>query len=1148
MTTNAATRRSIHGHVRRSSFVAVLTGILAGSAGMARSQTPTISSDTIILIPDTQYYSKYDPATFDAQTSWIASLDPAWMKMAIHLGDIVDNADLGGQWTDAEQAMNLLRTANLPYVMVPGNHDNPANGRRRSTLEFNQRFPASDFFNQFANRNQVWTSLDGSSDNSYALFSAAGRDFMVVNLEFAPRKQKLCEASQAINAHFNRAVIVATHCYQNPLGAFGNCTTSYDLIGSNGNTIWHELVRQHNNVQMIVSGHVTSSALKRRNFVSNLQTSVDGHVPVGEVVEILTDFQEVNNNFLPDAITPRGRNAGEDHGMGWMRSLSFVGSDASEDQIRLQTFSIMDAGDANEQLEGYRANPANNNKFVEGHHPDTTFFVPRTFPTLNTGDVLTIHDFNVNESAVGDQLRPRIAGNGLDHYTVVWEDSPSESPFPPQRVYDIKTRRFNVDGCERRLQETVNQVTRGQQRNPAVAVGPDNSKVIVWEDDSNENGSYQILASAWESNGFPRFRDLVVNQDSTGQQLRPDVAVDRQGNITVVWQDNKDGDYDIMAARFGPTGVRLTPNDVRINANRSGHQGLPRIAVRRDQFSPQDGSFVIVWQDDSEPNGPNGVFQIKAVRYSPAGFAEGVKDTWPGQPGVTDRTINQFSAGQQLEPAIAMHNNSGQFVIVWQDDRNENDFFQIKMAGFNADGSKKVWGPIVNGVREEDETVNQLPGGDQVHPEISINNPGHFAVVWEDDLNDNKFFQIKVAGFNVSDGTRITPLGNDQTVNFNSDGQQQRPDVLLAHNHDQVTVVWEDDLNENRLSEIVGKSFILGQPVDAPNDPISETEESAGPPFAEMDGAPWVASQGSIEVDGRRTIGVGSISFAPGFTEATTPGFSTGEWPAIGSKLLVDVFVPEQQPASGYKGAVQLYWSVPGAGQNHQFADQKELSPLAGGRWHTLELALPDLMRRLFLESHRSAQLALTVNTDPGAPARTLLDNLRFGGVLIPHSQAECESAACLAVCGPGKASCDGNASNGCETYLGASRSHCGSCGHSCGQGLCVNGACEPAGARNISANLAVTSQWSNGYCAELTFTNQALVPVMWEVVVDLRGSTIMNWWNGSFTALQGVVGVTGNGWNNEIQPGASLSAGFCAQRPVNGSLATVVQTNTHFQ
>jgi hypothetical protein len=638
-----------------------------------------------------------------------------------------------------------------------------------------------------------------------------------------------------------------------------------------------------------------------------------------------------------------------------------------------------------------------------------------------------------------------------------------------------------------------------------------------------------------------------VNQVETGQQLRPDVDIDAQGNFVVVWQDSRTGDYDIRAARFTAAGARI-PNeqapDTLVNTGTDDDQREPRVAVRAD------GTFVVVWEDDFNNNN---VFQIKAAHFPAAATQTPTLAplVWPNQGGATDRTINQFSDGQQLKPAIAARKDTGDFVIVWEDDRNTNNVFQIKAAGFDAAGNKKLWGPIVSGGQEEDATVNQDERGQQLAPEVSMNVQGHFAVVWEDDRNDNDVFQIRATGFNFGDS--LTRLGdpqnpddepNDQTVNFNPQGQQREPDVLLSDN-DQVFVVWKDNLDGNDFQEVVAKAWVLGKRVESNALP----SQSPAPLFAEMDGPPWFATQGGIEVDFRQTIGDSSIAFLPGFTEARPPAFAAGGFSAIGSKLLVDVFVPAQQPASNYKGAVQLYWGVPSAGQYHQFVGQKELSPLAGGVWHTLEFDLPDVMRGLFLAPRKDAELAFAVNTDPGAPARTLLDNLRFGGVLIPHSQSECDSADCLAVCGPGKDSCDGNPANGCETYLSTSRSHCGACGHSCGGGLCIFGVCEPAGARNISANISFTSQWSDGYCAEVTFTNQSLAPVAWEVVLDTRGSTITSSWNGTFSGAQGLVSVSGVGWNNVIQPGASLhSLGFCAQRPTGANTASVLQTNTQFQ
>jgi len=39
---------------------------------------------------------------------------------------------------------------------------------------------------------------------------------------------------------------------------------------------------------------------------------------------------------------------------------------------------------------------------------------------------------------------------------------------------------------------TVNSVSKGQQRDPIVAMDTDGNFVVVWEDDKDKNGWYQI--------------------------------------------------------------------------------------------------------------------------------------------------------------------------------------------------------------------------------------------------------------------------------------------------------------------------------------------------------------------------------------------------------------------------------------------------------------------------------------------------------------------------------------------------------------------------------------------------------------------------------------------------------------------------------
>ncbi len=52
----------------------------------------------------------------------------------------------------------------------------------------------------------------------------------------------------------------------------------------------------------------------------------------------------------------------------------------------------------------------------------------------------------------------------------------------------------------------------------------DGKFVVVWEDDKDGNGYYQIYARGFNANGSQRFADMTVNSVASGQQRRPAIA------------------------------------------------------------------------------------------------------------------------------------------------------------------------------------------------------------------------------------------------------------------------------------------------------------------------------------------------------------------------------------------------------------------------------------------------------------------------------------------------------------------------------------------------------------------------------------------------------------------------------------------------
>ena len=74
----------------------------------------------LILLPDTQTYSKEFPDIFLSQTKWIAA-NAKDIAFVLHQGDITE-LNTEKEWQVAAKAMRVM-DGKVPYTFVPGNHD-----------------------------------------------------------------------------------------------------------------------------------------------------------------------------------------------------------------------------------------------------------------------------------------------------------------------------------------------------------------------------------------------------------------------------------------------------------------------------------------------------------------------------------------------------------------------------------------------------------------------------------------------------------------------------------------------------------------------------------------------------------------------------------------------------------------------------------------------------------------------------------------------------------------------------------------------------------------------------------------------------------------------------------------------------------------
>ncbi len=276
-----------------SLFCAVLAWVMIGWP---------VEKFTIIVLPDSQNYSKKYPHIFTNQTEWIISqIENRNIVFVSHEGDIVDTWDSVVEWENAKASMSLLDNK-VPYGVLPGNHDM---SNQRKTTYYNQYFPFS--------QNSKGSYPVGQNDNNYRLFSINKDDYIIINLEFCPTPEVIDWTNGILEDYSDRRAIITTHGYLDNEGE-RNVHTSSDKKGgctaSSNNTqyIWDELIYPNQNVFLILSGHVHDEARRTDNNIA------------GEpVYQLLANYQDRDNG-----------------GNGWLRILEFV---PIEDKIYVKTYS-----------------------------------------------------------------------------------------------------------------------------------------------------------------------------------------------------------------------------------------------------------------------------------------------------------------------------------------------------------------------------------------------------------------------------------------------------------------------------------------------------------------------------------------------------------------------------------------------------------------------------------------------------------------------------------------------------------------------------------------------------------------------------------------------------------------------------------------
>ncbi|MFH0750169.1 MAG: metallophosphoesterase [Candidatus Gottesmanbacteria bacterium] len=281
---------------KRISFIlfgccALLIGF--GIYFLKKNNTQEISTDHVYIVavlPDTQNYSEKYASIFEKQTQWIVENAKKYNIVFVsHLGDIVQNgASSPHEWDVASRAMSVLEQSNIPYGIIPGNHDiDVINDETSSYSAYNKVF----FVDRYNTKKWFGGNFLGYQNN-YQHIQIGFQNVIILNLEPDPTDEVLYWANSILSTHKDTHVIITIHIYLQDDGT-RNANPYFRPQGNSGDNIWNKLIYKNCNIFLVLSGHYFQQGGQNR------LTSVNGcGKPVYQIVQDYQSREKGGNGWL----------------------------------------------------------------------------------------------------------------------------------------------------------------------------------------------------------------------------------------------------------------------------------------------------------------------------------------------------------------------------------------------------------------------------------------------------------------------------------------------------------------------------------------------------------------------------------------------------------------------------------------------------------------------------------------------------------------------------------------------------------------------------------------------------------------------------------------------------------------------------------
>ncbi|WP_329348621.1 Tat pathway signal sequence domain protein [Streptomyces sp. NBC_01261] len=231
------------------------------SASATASWRPDTDSRrfTLAVMPDTQYLfdgPSIDKAPIEASLRYLLEhgKDENIVFLS-HLGDLTQNG-AKPEFAAIGEAFRLLDRRGVGYSVLAGNHDvNSSTDDQRGTSPYLDTFGPQRFKGA---RTFGGASTDGY--NTYHLFEAAGRAWMVLALDWRLSAKGYAWAKSVLAQHPHTPVILTTH----------ELVVEDDQLSSYGQQLWDQLIEDHDQIFLTLNGHYwPAGRATRKNAAGN---------------------------------------------------------------------------------------------------------------------------------------------------------------------------------------------------------------------------------------------------------------------------------------------------------------------------------------------------------------------------------------------------------------------------------------------------------------------------------------------------------------------------------------------------------------------------------------------------------------------------------------------------------------------------------------------------------------------------------------------------------------------------------------------------------------------------------------------------------------------------------------------------------------